>query len=233
MAGDKKELYEALGVEKTASHAEIKRAYRLMALKLHPDKNASDPDAGKKFQALQDVYAILGDEDKRKTYDETGFTGDNDFLGDADGLAGFGKVSEEDIASFEQSYRGGSEETKDLKDLYTSHRGNMKSVFEWLICSRVDEDSYRFMQILNAAIKDGELRSFPAYDKWAKAVARKGPPSNAIASAKKRKEAESSMALVAAIQKRSAGAGASFLDQLEAKYVTKAPAARAGRKRKE
>lgn len=56
---------QALGVEKTATQAEIKKAYRLLALKLHPDKNPGDPEAGNKFQALSDVYSVLSDEEKR------------------------------------------------------------------------------------------------------------------------------------------------------------------------
>lgn len=57
---------QVLGVEKTATQAEIKKAYRLLALKLHPDKNPNDPEAGKKFQALTDVYAVLGNEEQRR-----------------------------------------------------------------------------------------------------------------------------------------------------------------------
>ena len=70
-----KSLYEILNVEKTASASEIKRAYHKAALRLHPDKNPS-ADAAAKFQTLQKVYGVLGDEEKRKVYDETGRTED-------------------------------------------------------------------------------------------------------------------------------------------------------------
>lgn len=65
-------LSQVLGVQKTASQAEIKKAYRLLALKLHPDKNPNDPEASKKFQALSDVYAVLGDEEKRRVVARSG-----------------------------------------------------------------------------------------------------------------------------------------------------------------
>ena len=69
---DGKSLYESIGVAKDATPTEIKKAYHRMALKLHPDKNPDNPDAAKQFQTLQKVYGVLGDVDKRKTYDETG-----------------------------------------------------------------------------------------------------------------------------------------------------------------
>ncbi|KAD3068318.1 hypothetical protein E3N88_36198 [Mikania micrantha] len=71
-----KSLYEILGVEKTASQQEIKKAYHKLALRLHPDKNPGDEDAKEKFQHLQKVISILGDEEKRALYDQTGCVDD-------------------------------------------------------------------------------------------------------------------------------------------------------------
>lgn len=64
--------YAFLGVEKTATQAEIKRAYMQKALQMHPDKNTGDPDATKKFQELTKMYNILNLEDTRKKYDQFG-----------------------------------------------------------------------------------------------------------------------------------------------------------------
>ena len=66
-----KDLYARLGVERNADEAEMKRAYRKLSLKAHPDKNPS-PDAEKAFQAVNKAWEILGDEQKRRYYDQTG-----------------------------------------------------------------------------------------------------------------------------------------------------------------
>ena len=65
---DNKKMYEVLGVEKTASFDEIKKAYRKAALKEHPDRGGDK----EKFQELQKAYEILGDKDKRDKYDKYG-----------------------------------------------------------------------------------------------------------------------------------------------------------------
>jgi len=62
-------LYDVLGVPKTASQEEIKRAYRQLSLRYHPDKNPGDPDCIQKFQKISEAYETLGDEEKRKQYD--------------------------------------------------------------------------------------------------------------------------------------------------------------------
>ncbi|CAL1394952.1 unnamed protein product [Linum trigynum] len=63
---------QILGVQKTTSQREIKKAYHKLALRLHPDKNPGDEEAKEKFQQLQKVISILEDEEKRALYDETG-----------------------------------------------------------------------------------------------------------------------------------------------------------------
>jgi DnaJ-class molecular chaperone len=64
-----KDPYDILGVPKTASEAEIKKAFRTLAKKHHPDKHAGDKDAQKKFQEISGAYDILGDKDKRAQFD--------------------------------------------------------------------------------------------------------------------------------------------------------------------
>ena len=66
------EYYKILGVSEKASHEEIKKAYRGLSLKLHPDKNPGDPDASSKFQKISEAYEILGDVEKRNEYDMSG-----------------------------------------------------------------------------------------------------------------------------------------------------------------
>ena len=69
------EYYEVLGVAKTATADEIKKAYRKLALKYHPDKNPGDKAAEEKFKEISEAYAVLSDAEKRKQYDTFGSTG--------------------------------------------------------------------------------------------------------------------------------------------------------------
>lgn len=75
MAVNKRDFYEVLGVAKTASADEIKRAHRKLARKYHPDVNKSDPSSEAKFKEVQEAYDILADDKKRKAYDQFGHAG--------------------------------------------------------------------------------------------------------------------------------------------------------------
>lgn len=72
MAEEKRDYYEVLGISKTADDAEIKKAYRVLAKKYHPDMNPGDTEAEKKFKEASEAYAILSDPDKRRQYDQFG-----------------------------------------------------------------------------------------------------------------------------------------------------------------
>src|SRR6266480_3855430 len=72
MPTTKRDYYEVLGVERNASDEEIKRAYRKLAVKFHPDKNPDDQHAEEKFKELGEAYDVLIDPDKRPAYDRFG-----------------------------------------------------------------------------------------------------------------------------------------------------------------
>lgn len=87
MAEQKRDYYEVLGVDKNADDAALKKAYRALAKKYHPDMNPGDKEAEKKFKEASEAYAVLSDPEKRRQYDQFGHAA---FDGGADGAGGFG-----------------------------------------------------------------------------------------------------------------------------------------------
>ena len=71
----KRDFYEVLGISKSASPDEIKKSYRKLAMKYHPDKNAGNKDAEGKFKEVKEAYEILSDAQKRDAYDRFGHAG--------------------------------------------------------------------------------------------------------------------------------------------------------------
>ena len=89
-----KDLYQILGVPKSASDDDIKKAYRKLAMKYHPDRNPDNKEAEEKFKEVQNAYAILSDAQKRATYDQFGNAAfENNGAGAGGGFGGFGGFS--------------------------------------------------------------------------------------------------------------------------------------------
>lgn len=93
----KRDYYEVLGVEKSASEAEIKKAYRKLAIQYHPDKNPGDKEAEEKFKEAAEAYSVLSDKDKRARYDQFGHAGMGGAAGG--GFSDFGDFDLNDIFS--------------------------------------------------------------------------------------------------------------------------------------
>ena len=83
---EKRDYYEVLGVSKTATDAEIKKAFRQQAKKYHPDIHPGDKECEEKFKEAQEAYAVLSDPDKRRQYDQFGHAA---FDGTGGGAGGF------------------------------------------------------------------------------------------------------------------------------------------------
>ena len=86
----KRDFYEVLGVDKNADEREIKKAYRKLAMKYHPDRNSDDPDAEEKFKEAAEAYEVLSNPQKREAYDRFGHQG-------VGGAAGGGAVDDQAI----------------------------------------------------------------------------------------------------------------------------------------
>ena len=69
----KRDYYEVLGISKSASEEEVKKAYRKLAMQFHPDRNAGDKESEAKFKEVNEAYSVLSDGQKRKQYDTFGF----------------------------------------------------------------------------------------------------------------------------------------------------------------
>lgn len=113
---EKRDYYEVLGLQKGASEEEIKKAFRKMAMKYHPDKNPGNKEAEEKFKEVNEAYSVLSDPDKKSKYDRFGHAGvdPNGMGGGAGGFGGFG---------------GGASGFEDIFDMFGSAFGGGASGF--------------------------------------------------------------------------------------------------------
>ena len=101
MAENKRDYYEVLGVQKSATAEEIKKAYRKAAMKYHPDRNPGDKEAEAKFKEVGEAYEVLSDDSKRQRYDQFGFAGvDPSYGGGGNGPYGAGFSGFGDFGDF-------------------------------------------------------------------------------------------------------------------------------------
>ena len=102
----KRDYYEVLGIDKSASEDEIKKAYRKIAIKYHPDRNPGDKEAEEKFKEAAEAYDVLHDPQKRQQYDQFGFNGPGAGFGGG-GFSGGASMNMDDIFSMFGDIFGG------------------------------------------------------------------------------------------------------------------------------
>jgi molecular chaperone DnaJ len=108
----KRDYYEVLGIQKSASKDEIKKAYRKLAILFHPDKNPGNKEAEEKFKEATEAYEVLGDDQKRAAYDQFGFAG-------VESMGGAGPQNAQDFSSM----------FRDFEDIFGDFSGIFDSFF--------------------------------------------------------------------------------------------------------
>ncbi|KAK0410355.1 hypothetical protein QR680_005084 [Steinernema hermaphroditum] len=233
-------LYEALHLDPktktTYSPEAIKKAYYKQSLRWHPDRLAADvteeekKEATEKFQVISGVYAVLGDEEKRKIYDETGAVDSEDWGEDGANWAtawrtAYKKVTIEEIENYLKQYVGSEEEREDVREAYKKSKGRRDDILERVIGSDKEGAAERIFGILEEMVDAGELPKYSAFGRAAKKP-------NAARAKKEAKEAEQMLkkiqakeigdgdlaAMILARQKKRAATASTFLDGLAAKY---------------
>ncbi len=119
MAENKRDYYEVLGVEKTATEADIKKAYRTLAKKYHPDMNPDNKEAEVKFKEVNEAYAVLSDEEKRSKYDRFGHAAFDPASGGGSGFGGFGGFggADFDFGDIFSSFFGGGGSSRSSRNV--------------------------------------------------------------------------------------------------------------------
>lgn len=118
-----KDYYASLGVDKTATEAEIKKAYKKKAMEHHPDRNTSDKKAETKFKEVNEAYQTLGDKEKRKSYDQFGSADGNPFGGGRTQSRGqSGRTQSSGFEDIFSQFGGGGGVEFDIGDLFGGGR---------------------------------------------------------------------------------------------------------------
>lgn len=160
------DYYGLLGVSKEASAEEIKRAYYLLARRLHPDKNPNDPAAHERFQALAQAYQVLGNEDLRKRYDAHGTQGlDVNFVDGAEFFAAlFGSDRFEHLIGelmLAAAARAGPDLTPEkMKRMQTAREQQLATLLDALLKRYVEGDETGFRQSMTAEAQELVVLSY-------------------------------------------------------------------------
>lgn len=168
------DLYSVFEVKKGEfSLSQLRKAYYKKAKQYHPDKNQSDDDAKRKFQAISWAYSILKDPAKREIYDQDGIV--HDGFGDDDDDMNengskkswkdyfdmiFGKLNTDDIDSFAEKYKMSDEEERDVLKYYVQFKGNLKKMLGFVMLSE-ERDVMRWIEdYIQPAIEKNEVENY-------------------------------------------------------------------------
>ncbi len=177
---EKRDYYEVLGVAKDASVADIKKAYRKLAQKYHPDHN-TEPNAEEKFREVRDAYEVLSNEEKRRAYDQYGHAATEGFgAGNANGYSGFGggmPFDMGDLGDILNSFFGGGmggfgfsgqQSTRSRKVRGSDIKKDINLAFEdaiWGSNVKVDVERYVACEACKGTgAKDAKLKKCPTCD---------------------------------------------------------------------
>jgi len=159
-------LYKLMNVDKKASEQEIRKSYKLLTRKYHPDLNPDDPEAKRKFQDLSEAYKILSDPNKRRIYDMTGEV-DGEGVRDISKFIEayqyyrekFKEITSDDIDEYKKTYVDGPEEAEDLLSYFEDNEGDMTALLESIPYS-TSGDKPRFIDFFTNYIKEN-LKDIP------------------------------------------------------------------------
>ena len=216
-------FYDILGVSSNASEAEIRRAFRLKALSVHPDKRPGDSEAAKNFHELRHVYDVLSNSERRARYDVTGdseescaaFNSAFQFFRDK-----YPKVSQSAIDDFTRTYPGSAAEDEDLCHFYSQRGGDVTRLLECVPLS-TPEQVPRLIERIRQLIATERLPNLDAFQRTIAAVNRMAKQWKKRESREAAKSTAETAALVQAIQSRRAVASKDFLSDLEERYSSK------------
>merc|ERR1712168_1650388 len=257
------DLYKIFKIEKSSSLStvQLKKCYYKLALAFHPDKNASKSKRDQisstaKFQILGKIHKILS---MKELYDETGeICEEADLFGKSDESQAwedywrtlYPKITLSQIKEFEAEYKYSDEETKDLKEAYIKHKGNLDKIMDSVMCATLDDED-RFVEILNQMILDQEIKPYKAFkneskkksdarhkkaaDEAEEAIehAKFLEKNNNSTKAKSKHSGGGDFDLVAMLEKRNAERrvqGEAFLANLEKKYCSPAKKSKINKK---
>jgi DnaJ family protein C protein 9 len=166
--GEGADLYEdVLGVPKTATNAQLRKAYYKKALQFHPDKQQSSSTTNHKFQAISVAYSILKDPEKRAEYDESGelVEQDDDNMEDSKMWRNyfqqvFGKVTTNDIDAFILKYKCSDEEEQDVLKYYEKFEGNLTKMLTCVMASEPRDTSRWVEDYIQPAILKGQVQDY-------------------------------------------------------------------------
>jgi len=151
------DFYETLGVDKKANEKQLKKAYRRLAMKCHPDRHKGSDEATQNFVNLGTIFEILSNKRKRRLYDTTGEidTENNlEFEEEYKKYRGvFKEITKQDIEDFAKTYKKSEEEKEDVLTAYKECKGDCQKIMEWVPLAEI-EDWPRYQEIIEEHIDE-------------------------------------------------------------------------------